>query len=165
MHTMLLGWLGSTTTVDQKNLSPPKKPQSRNSRYVLGVLGTRNRTDYESLQREVIGPMVDAWGLPAQMIIPSESESSHVLVLWAQQKDIPIHMVSSDWSGFGRKASMVRDSYIQQNADCLVFLQGPRSNRVAAVAARLAKKGRAVALSERPGQILNILGHTLKTEQ
>ena len=160
---MLTGWLGSTNSVDPAHLSPPSRTRHtpvknlHKTKYTLGVLGTRNRTDYESIQTEIIGPMIAEWGLPSQIIIPSEGESSHVLMLWAQQKDIPIHMASSDWTGHGRKASMIRDTYIQQEADRILFLQGPRSTKIAATANRLAKKGRMVALSERPGLPLQVL--------
>jgi len=101
--------------------------------------------------------MLDAWGLPAEIILPSDGDSSHVFLLWAQQKDIPIRMISSDWTSFGRRASLIRDTTILREANRLIFLQGPRSNKSAQTAARLAKKGRVVGLSERPGASLTIL--------
>jgi hypothetical protein len=111
------------------------------------------------MQIEIIQPMLDAWGLPSEILVPSEGDSSHILVLWAQQKDIPIRMITSDWSSFGPRAALVRNTSIQREADRLIFLQGPRSTKVAKDAERLAKKGRIIGLSERPGNSLNFLGN------
>jgi hypothetical protein len=149
-------WLGSKNHVDEKDLSPDiKEPKS--SRYALGIIGSRGKITYDAMQAEIVQPMIAAWGLPVELIIPSDGDSSHVLMLWAQQKDIPVTMISSDWLTHGRRASMIRDISIQKAASRLVFLQGPRSNAIAATANRLAKKGRLVALSERPGHSLTIL--------
>jgi hypothetical protein len=45
----------------------------------------------------------------------------------------------------------MRDALIQKEATHLLLLQGPRSNALSQMAARLKKKGRPVAISERPG--------------
>ena len=149
---MSLPWLGSVP-VDPVTLSPPRK----SSKYVLGVIGTRARTSYEQMRVEIIAPLVDAWGLPTQIVIPSDGETSHVLMLWAQQKDIPIQIISSDWSLYGKRAAMIRDTTIQRESTRLLFLQGPRSTTLEKTAKRLAKKGRSVALSDRPGNPLIII--------
>ena len=148
-------WLGSIQKVDPSTLSPIKKTIPAN--YVLGVLGTRSKMTYDAMRTEIIQPALDTWGLPAELIIPSEGESSHVLMLWAQQKDIPIRMVSCDWVSDGRRATLFRDTSIQREAHRLIVLQGPRSNAASKVAARLAKKGKPVGLSERPGFPLKMI--------
>ena len=164
----MLGWLGSSNIVDPKTLSPPKSRKNVSvsclgptvqGPWTLGIIGSRGKTTYDKMQLEIIQPMLAAWGLPSEVLIPSDGDSSHLLVLWAQQKDIPIRMITSDWSSFGPRASLVRNTTIQREADRLIFLQGPRSTKVAKDAARLAKKGRIVGLSERPGSLLNFLEH------
>jgi hypothetical protein len=160
-------WLGSLNIVDPKTLSPPKitplhtcRPDAlkgHSGNWTLGIMGSRSKTSYDTMKLEIIQPMLDAWGIPAEIILPSDGDSSHVFLLWAQQKDIPIRMISSDWTSFGRRASMIRDTTILREADRLIFLQGPRSVKPAQAAARLAKKGRVVGLSERPGAPLTIL--------
>jgi len=156
----MLGWLGSSNIIDPKTLSPPRSmgPESSSGPWKLGIIGSR-KTRYENMQIEIIQPMLDAWGLPSEILVPSEGDSSHILVLWAQQKDIPIRMITSDWSSFGPRAALVRNTSIQREADRLIFLQGPRSTKVAKDAERLAKKGRIIGLSERPGNSLNFLGN------
>jgi hypothetical protein len=165
-HTVMLGWLGSSNIVDPKTLSPPKSglcsgrsPERVPDNWTLGIIGSRGKTTYDKMQLEIIQPMVAAWGLPSEVLVPSDGDSSHILVLWAQQKDIPIRMITSDWSSFGPRAALVRNTTIQKEADRLIFLQGPRSTKVAKDAARLAKKGRIVGLSERPGSLLNFMEH------
>lgn len=164
----MLGWLGSSNIVDAKTLSPPKSRknasvsclgQTAQGPWTLGIIGSRGKTTYDKMQLEIIQPMLAAWGLPSEVIVPSDGNSSHILVLWAQQKDIPIRMITSDWSSFGPRAALVRNTTIQREADRLIFLQGPRSTKVAKDAARLAKKGRIVGLSERPGSLLNFIEH------
>jgi hypothetical protein len=157
-------WLGSLNIIDPKTLSPPKKTLQRplpsndpQGRWTLGVLGSRSKISYDTMNIEIIQPMLDAWGAPAEILLPSDGDSSNVFLLWAQQKDIPIRMISSDWTSFGRRASLMRDTTILREADRLIFFQGPRSNKPAQTAARLAKKGRIVGLSERPGFSLTIL--------
>jgi hypothetical protein len=146
-------WLGSKNYVT--DLSPVK--ESRESRYALGVIGSRSRSTYDTMQVEIIQPLIEAWGLPVELIIPSDGDSSHVLMLWAQQKDIPIQMISSDWALYGKRAAMIRDTTIQRESTRLLFLQGPRSTTLEKTANRLAKKGRSVALSDRPGNPLTII--------
>jgi len=96
-------------------------------------------------------PLVALWGLPAELVLPAEGDSSFALQIWAESKGIPVHLVSCDWATQGRIAGRLRDARIQRDATHLLFLQGPRSNAFTTLAGRLSRKGRPVLLSERPG--------------
>ena len=154
-HMSLLGWLGKDAkAVDPRSLSPlQSRVTTLQSRYALGVLGTRSKTTFDGLKAEIVDPILEAWGLPDELILPSEGDSSHILMTWAHQCGIPVRLIACDWSTHGRRAQMFRDAHIQQTASHLVLMQGPRSNAYSALATRLAKKGRMIALSERPGQL------------
>lgn len=148
----LLGWLGSSGApprISQRSLSPikPAKP----SRTVLGVLGTRSNVRVEDLEAQVLGPAMEAWGIPDALILPAEGDSSYAIQAWAQVKEIPVHLVAADWTKQGPRASLLRDATIQREATHLVLLQGPRSNKLTALALRLHRRGRPVVISERPG--------------
>jgi hypothetical protein len=95
--------------------------------------------------------MIEAWGLPDEIILPAEGDSSQAIHSWAQLKEIPISLVSCDWVKQGRRAGMFRDGRIQQEATHFLLLQGPRSNALSVLAGRLGRRGRPVIISERPG--------------
>jgi hypothetical protein len=156
----LLGWLGketppttTTTTkaVPMRSLSPLMQRPTYD-RIVLGVLGTRSKIRYEEFEDQVMAPMVEAWGIPDEIILPAESDSSMIIQTWAAKRDVPIRLVSCDWIRQGKRAGLLRDSGIQRDATHLILLQGPRSNALSGLAARLSRKGRPVILSERPGE-------------
>lgn len=143
-------WLGSTIKKRERSLSPLLKTRTV-ERIVLGVLGARSTMLCEDLELNIMGPVVEAWGLPEEVIVPSEGESSSAIQTWAEKKGITVHLVSSDWAQQGRRGGILRDARIQRDATHLLMLQGPRSNALMHTAARLARKGRPVVISERPG--------------
>ena len=145
----LLGWLGSTTKVNARSLSPIRTVKTE--RLVLGVLGTRSNSRCDDLDTNILGPLVAHWRLPDELILPAEGDSSYALQSWADMKGIPVRLVSCDWAVQGRRAAMMRDAQIQRDSTHFLLLQGPRSTALAALAGRLARKGRPVLLSERPG--------------
>jgi hypothetical protein len=161
----LLTWLGSTNKVNDRSLSPilphrgsatatataTKNTAATNSRLVLGVLGTRSNIRSEDLDTNILEPILEAWGFPDELLLPAEGDSSQALQRWADLKDIPVRLVTCDWTTQGRKASVLRDARIQRDATHLLLLQGPRSNALRSLAERLHRKGRPVVLSERPG--------------
>lgn len=118
---------------------------------MLGVLGTRSNVRIEDLETHVIGPTLEAWGIPDALILPAEGDSSYALQAWAQSRDIPVQRIACDWAKQGRRAGLLRDATIQREATHLVLLQGPRSDALSKKAAQLARKGRPVVISERPG--------------
>lgn len=148
----LLGWLGSSGApprISQRSLSPVKS--AKLSRTVLGVLGTRSNVRIEDLEAQIIGPTLEAWGIPDAVVLPAEGDSSYALQAWAQAKNIPVQLIACDWAKQGRRAGMMRDATIQREATHFVLLQGPRSNALNTKAMQLARKGRPVVISERPG--------------
>ena len=148
----LLGWLGSSGApprVSQRALSPVKS--ARPSRTVLGVLGTRSNVRIEDLEAQILNPTLEAWGLPDALILPADGDSSYAIQAWAQAKDIPVQLIACDWAKQGRRAGLLRDATIQREATHLVLLQGPRSTALSTKALQLARKGRPVVISERPG--------------
>ena len=143
----LLGWLGSTK---ERSLSPLlKRPTVE--RVVLGVLGTRSNIRCEDMDLNILAPIVEAWGLPDEIILPAEGDSSQAIQSWADMKEIPVTLVGCEWVSQGRKAGLLRDARIQREATHLLLLQGPRSNALSALAGRLQRRGRPVVISERPG--------------
>jgi len=154
----MLGWLGK-----ERSLSPLLNKRTQDSRIVLGVLGTRSNIRAEELDINIIAPLVEAWGLPDEIIVPSEGDSSQAIQSWAQLKNIPISLVGCDWVAQGRRAGILRDARIQREATHLLMLQGPRSNALTALAERLSRKGRPVVISERPGLPLFALASIKKT--
>lgn len=147
------GWLGrpagaaGVPTKRPRSLSPLRRP----TRVVLGVLGTRNSTGYDDFIEQILAPVEEAWGTPDEVIAPAESESTQILVTWATRTGVPISLVTTDWIKQGKRAGLLRDARIQREATHLLLLQGPRSNALSTLAARLQRKGKPVAISERPG--------------
>ena len=146
----LLNWLGSKT--EARSLSPITKPQA--IRTVLGVLGTRSNVSLKELEEQVLGPILEAWGIPDSMLLMAEGDSSFALQAWAKQRGIPVQLAVCDWVKQGRRAGLLRDAMIQREATHIVLLQGPRSNALMTLARRLDRKGRAVVISERPGEMV-----------
>jgi hypothetical protein len=118
---------------------------------VLGVLGTRSNVQVADLEEQILGPVLEAWGIPDALILPAGSDSTYALEAWAQAKEIPVQLVACDWAKQGRRAGLLRDATIQREATHLILLQGPRSNALTQLAQRLTRKGRPVVISERPG--------------
>jgi hypothetical protein len=153
----LLGWLGidSTATrskpktMDARDLSPVRT--ARPERTVLGVLGTRSNVRYENVEIDILAPILEAWGEPDEVLLPAESDSSHIIQAWAIRRGIPVSLIVSDWSAHGKRAGILRDARIQREATHMLLLQGPRSNALMTLGRRLNRKGRPVVISERPG--------------
>jgi hypothetical protein len=146
-----------------KRLSPmvedliKTKKKNDTTDVVLGVLGTDSKASYEDMERDILAPVVEAWGLPDSIVLPAEGESSHCIQLWAQSHNIPVQFVACDWVKQGRKAGLQRDSRIQREATHLLLIQGPRSVALSTLATRLHRKGRPVVLRERPGQAVRAM--------
>jgi hypothetical protein len=164
----LLGWLGkeataATTTktpkkVSPRSLSPLLDRYAATPRVVLGVLGTRSNMRFEELEEQILAPILEAWGMPDELIIPAEGDSSQALQSWAIRKEVPVRLFTCDWIRNGKRAGLLRDSGIQREATHLVLLQGPRSNAMMTLAERLTRKGRNVVISERPHEPVKSVG-------
>ena len=130
-----------------RSLSPLLKIRTV-ERVVLGVIGTRSTTS--DICDLILPPIMEAWS-PDEIILPAEGETSFAIQTWADSMQIPVRRISCDWTKHGRCAKALRDSEIQRHSTHLLFLQGPRSNALSTMALRLQRKGRPVAISERPG--------------
>ena len=157
----LLGWLGRPhqDALPRPRARTPSPPRltAPPTRMVLGVLGTRNSIRYDDFIADIIGPALEAWGVPDEIVAPAESESSHVLSSWAARQGVPVSLVAADWARTGRRAGLLRDARIQREATHFLLLQGPRSNALSTLAGRLQRKGKTVAISKRPGEPLETL--------
>lgn len=118
---------------------------------MLGVLGTRSNVRVEDLESQILSPILEAWGTPDAIILPADGDSSYAIQAWAQSREIPVQLIACDWAKQGRRAGLFRDATIQREATHFVLLQGPRSNALTQLSQRLARKGRPVVISERPG--------------
>jgi hypothetical protein len=136
----------------------PIYTSGQTTRRVLGFLGKRSNVRYEEIVSQIVEPVIQAWGIPDEILLPIEGESSYAIQRWAQTQGIAIQCIDCDWMAHGRRASMLRDAHIQREATHLVMIQGPRSNAYSALAERLRRKGRDVALSERPGLVVKTSG-------
>ena len=160
MVTIQQGWLGKEappvkepTPVSQRALSPLLRPHERQTdRIVLGVLGIRSAIRIDDFNDQILAPILEAWGMPDEVVAPTDGESSHVIQAWAGKHNIPVTLVACDWVKQGRRAGILRDARIQRESTHFLLLQGPRSNALAALAQRLDRKGHPVVISVRPGQ-------------
>jgi hypothetical protein len=159
-HTMtetLDSWLGRRPVVMDARALSPVRIARRSDRIVFGVLGTRNKMSYEDFVEQILDPVIEAWGLPEEFLIPGDGESGEVIQAWAARNDIPVNRVAADWVRNGKRAGLLRDARIQREASHLILLQGPRSNAMTTLAGKLQRKGKPVALSERPGEAVRAL--------
>jgi hypothetical protein len=106
------------------------------------------------MEEQVLAPILEAWGLPDELLLPADGESSHILQTWATRTKIPVRLVSADWARNGKRAGSMRDAIIQREATHFVLLQGPRSMALTKIAERLHRKKRHVVISERPGEVV-----------
>lgn len=165
----LLEWLGKDEPVSlpSRKTAPAKKPATAKKKtvsgagkkkvaaepesVVLGVIGTRSTMDSSDFEINIIHPVLEIWGRPSELLLPSEGESSQVALQWAQRNGVAVKFYSCDWIKQGRSAGAVRNNSIIRDATHLILLQGPRSTALMTQAQRLHGRGRAVVISERPG--------------
>jgi hypothetical protein len=165
----LRDWLGlpapeSVKRIQPRSLSPLLRQPTAPERTVLGVLGTRSNVRYEEFERDVLAPLVEAWGVPDELMLPAESDSTQMILTWAKQKDIPVRLVTAEWKQQGSRAGALRDGLIQRDSTHLLLLQGPRSNALMTLGKRLERKGRPVVISERPGEPVKAPNQQTETE-
>jgi len=147
-HLIHLGTMSLISWINpRRSLSPILKTRSF-EHVVLGVIGTRSTTS--DLRESILPAIMEAWS-PDEIILPADGETSYAIHRWADSMCIPVRRIGCEWGRHGSKAGAMRDALIQKEATHLLLLQGPRSNALSQMAARLKKKGRPVAISERPG--------------
>lgn len=129
---------------------------------VFGVLGTRNKISYEEFVEHIMNPIVEVWGLPAEIMCYEEGELSEYFSRWIRlfhsdsenesARPPNLHCLKAEWGRHGKKAGFMRDATIKRDATHLILLQGPRSNAFTTLASSFHKKGKPVVISVRPGK-------------
>lgn len=165
----LLGWLGKEKTTETKSINPRSlsplltreeqtKKATEERRYVLGVLGSRNKVAYDDVILQIVSPIMEAWGTPDEILLPAEGETSQIIQMWANTHGVPVSFVSCDWKSDCKRAKVFRDARIQREASHFVLIQGPRSSAYSALGERMQRKGTPVVISERPGMSVTLPG-------
>ena len=108
---------------------------------ILGVLGARNSMTKQTMQNEILNPILDDLNTPVKKIIaPEEHLSSTFIECWATRNEIQVEMVKSDWLNYGKKAGVLRDAQIEKQSSALLVFEGPRSRYYLELAERIAKR-------------------------
>lgn len=124
----------------ERSLSPPRAPTLCR----LGILGTRNDITSTSDAAELMSIITADIGMPQELYIPQEGESSIHIDTWAFRKGIPVESLAMDWRRFGKRAKAVRDSAIMRQSTHFLIFGGPRSTKPVETAKALAHKGHVV---------------------
>ena len=110
----------------------------------LGILGSRQDATPEKILA-CIHPMLSVLGrCPERIILPAEGYSSIFLQDWATETKIPNQVYESNWGLHGRRASIIRDSRIENEVTHLLIFLNKRSVYYEKAAKRLFKKGKKV---------------------
>lgn len=129
------------TKVRDRSPSPVRKVEP----IFLGILGSRNDMSMEELCEKVLHPLLETLERPPEkLLIPSEGNSNIFISDWAERMDIPVKILTSDWRRNGKRARILRDSQITQEATHLLCINGPRSVYYETMGTRLLKKKSAV---------------------
>lgn len=121
----------------------------------LGILGARNDMNKSDICEKILHPIIDTVGkLPEKIIIPTEGNSNIFIGDWAERQKIPCTQIYADWRKDGKKARVLRDNRILQEATHLVCLNGPKSDYYEKLGTRWLKKKSGVFVLEFPTQEL-----------
>lgn len=123
---------------------------------ILGVLGSRNITQYQEFVRDVMDPMIKEFNkkkdiqrafsiekmvqLPDLILCGSEGPVASLLQSWAERNDIEFRTVQPDWRLNPKRARAIRDSQIAKEASQFLLFRGPRSDYYEKMATKLKKK-------------------------
>lgn len=121
-----------------RTLSPPRIPEVR----TLGILGNR-QTDSEQEVWGILEAIADTIGRrPDRILLPSEGNFSIYVQSWADSKKIQYTLFECDWIRLGKRAAVMRDMKIQNEADHFLLVRSPKgkSDRLDKLAATLARK-------------------------
>jgi len=109
---------------------------------ILGILGARNSITKQIIQDEILNPILNDLGTkkPNRILLPSEPISSTYIECWAERQGIESLMVKSDWIRNGRRAGILRDSFIEKESNVFIVFEGPKSRYYLDLAERIAKR-------------------------
>ena len=140
-------------TVESRERSP--SPVRVAQPVYLGILGSRNDMTKQDICEKVLHPMIDTVGkLPEKILVPTEGTSNIYIGDWAEKQKIPIAQYHSDWRRDGKKARVLRDSRILQEATHLICVNGPKSDYYERLGSKWLKKKSGVFVLEYPTQEL-----------
>lgn len=135
-------------------LSPPRIPTV----VTLGIIGSTQTTMEKDMWGclDAIAEHLEA--APQRLLVSSEGNSSIYAQSWADSKKIQYTLFECDWVRLGRRASMMRDSAIQKEADYFLLVKSPRSksDRLDKLGASLAKRGKTVFLFGEELELLEV---------
>ncbi len=121
----------------------------------LGILGARNDMNKTDICEKVLHPIIDTIGkLPEKIIVPSEGNSNLFIGDWAEKQKIPTAQLYADWKRDGKRARVLRDNRIVQEATHLVCVNGPKSDYYEKLGTRWLKKKSGIFVLDFPTQEL-----------
>jgi hypothetical protein len=107
----------------------------------LGVLGSRNDMKMDELCEKLLHPLLETLERkPEKLLLPHEGTSNIYLSDWAERAKIPSKSYMADWKRDGKRARILRDNTIINEATHLVCFNGPRSVYYETMGAKLIKK-------------------------
>jgi hypothetical protein len=120
-----------------------KEKGNKNIRLVLGVLGGHKAKSFQEFNQTILADLLVKLDgkLPELVILNDDGkDSSALLYMWCEKNDIPCRYMRADWTA-GKRAGIIRDNQIIQEASALLLFQGPRSLYLKNIANKLEKKG------------------------
>lgn len=117
--------------------------ENKNSRLVLGVLGGHKAKNFHEFNQTILADLLVKLDgkLPELVMLNDDGKDSSALVyMWCEKNDIPCRYIRADWTA-GKRAGIIRDNQILQEASVLLIFQGPRSLYLKNIATKLEKKG------------------------
>ena len=124
----------------------------------LGFLGSRNDMNMNDICEKVLHPLIDTMGkLPEKVLLQTEGNSNVYISGWAEQQKIPTQTYFSDWKRDGKRARILRDSKILQEATHIICFNGPRSQYYETLGTRWVKKKSGVFVLDYQSQELSQL--------
>ncbi len=139
---------------NQRSLSPPKIPTI----ITLGIIGSTQTIKEKDMWATMDAIVEHLESAPQRLLIPSDGNSSIYIQSWADSKKIQYTLFECDWVRLGKRASMMRDSAIQKEADHFLLVKSPKakSDRLDKLGNSLAKKKKVVFLFGEELELLEI---------
>lgn len=118
-----------------------ESPIRTGSPIYLGFLGSRNDMKMDELCEKLIHPLLETLERkPEKLLLPYEGNSNIYLSDWAERTGIPSRTYMADWKRDGKRARILRDNRIVNEATHIVCFNGPRSVYYETLGSKLVKK-------------------------
>jgi hypothetical protein len=92
----------------------------------LAVVGYRGFNDYEFLDG-VILQVMDEWGAPDRIVSGGARGADTLAERWADDNGVEKMIYPADWDRYGKKAGMLRNRQIVDDATHMVAFLSPQS--------------------------------------